>query len=321
MARVDVAREIVELIGQDAAIMRRAGSGWPSKIDIISGGQLRPVSLHVSRASSHARQPWEWRFQNPAGRDPVQANADELPILVGLDRVEDRPVLIAVDGTSRLGRDARFSILYNKRISREAASAGWSEQTNTSGDQIFALRPQLFPLLVDLLQQGIPVPTQAIVDAAATSGAIDDPSEAAKERVRRQVTAFVRDQRFGRDVRAAYDNKCAMCRVGLSLVAGAHIYPVQAPGSPDSVWNGIALCHNHHAAFDNHALWVSPDYEIRIKPALAREATASVESARFLDQTRAQLWVPAAAEARPRLEMLQRRYEYYDEEYSWAPNF
>lgn len=321
MARVDLAYQMVSLVGPAVAIMRDPGTGWPSKVDIRSGNNLVPVSLHVAVASPHSRQPWEWRFQNPGARPPVQAENGELPILVGLDDIDGQPVLIATDGESRVGRVARFSILYNKRISQEAARVGWSEQVNTNGDRIFALRPHLFPLLVDILRAGVEIPAGTIAQAAAIAGAIDDPDDAANERIRRQINAYVRDQKFGRNVRMAYENKCAMCRIGLDLIVGAHILPVQAPGAPDQVWNGIGLCHNHHSAFDKHNLWIGADYGIQISPSLREAARGDEESTQFLAQTRDELWVPAAPGSRPRVEMLKRRYEYYDEEYQWAPDF
>jgi putative restriction endonuclease len=64
-----------------------------------------------------------------------------------------------------------------------------------------------------------------------------------------------RDVAFRRQVRRAYDNRCAM--TGLRLINGggrpevnaAHIRPVASHG-PDSVRNGIALCGTAHWMFD-----------------------------------------------------------------------
>lgn len=320
MARPDLARDIVALIGP-AAVLRDAGTGWPSRITIETEQGLRRVALHVARVSPHARKPWEWRFQNPATRDPVRAPGGSLPLLVGLDEIDGRPVLVVVDGSSREGRDARFSILFNKRISREAAALGWSEQKSTSGERIFALWPRLLPLLVEVLGAGVEVPARPIVDAAEAAGLLDDNSAEAGARARRTVSSYVRDAKFSRLVRDAYQHRCAMCQVGLGLVVGAHILPVCAPNAPDSVWNGISLCQNHHSAFDAHKLWIAKDYSIQLSPKIIEEGQANVESTRFLEQTRERLWLPPAANRRPREAMLAGRYQYYQEQYEWAPAF
>lgn len=301
--------------------MRAVGTGWPSLISVRTDSGPRRVALHVSRVSPHSREPWEWRFQNPASRDPVSEPATTLPLLVGLDLVDGRPILIVVNGKSRVGRSARFSILFNKRISQEAASSGWSEQVSTSGERTYAMWPRLLPLLIEVLRAGVDVASRPIVDAAEAAGLLDENTEQAAARARRTVSTYVRDAKFSGIVRQAYQNRCAMCQVGLRLVAGAHILPVSAPGAPDKVWNGIALCHNHHAAFDAHRIWIASDYALRMSPELIEDGAANSESARFIEQTRDALWIPPIVAKRPRRDMLERRYAYYEEEYQWAPAF
>ena len=82
-----------------------------------------------------------------------------------------------------------------------------------------------------------------------------------------QERAF-RDVAFGKIVRRAYGQTCAM--TGLSLVSesrcevqAAHIKPVSALG-PDSPRNGIALSRTVHWLFDEGALSVSDSGEILI---------------------------------------------------------
>lgn len=302
--------------------VRDLSTGWPSRIRVRTEAGSQRVALHVSQVSPHSREEWEWRFQNPASATPVSDPGASLPLLVGLDHINGRPILIVVDGRSRVGRSARFSILFNKRVSKEAAVSGWSEQISTSGERIFGLWPRLFPLLVEIILAGVEVGPRAIAAATRAAGLLDDDTDQAGERARRAVSAYVRDVKFSGLVREAYEHRCAMCRVGLDLVVGAHILPVSAPGAPDSVWNGIALCHNHHAAFDAHRIWVGRDHSIAIDPSfVAAAADQGTASSRFLRQTRETLWLPAVPTKRPRREMLRRRYEYYEDQYIWAPAF
>lgn len=301
--------------------VRNISTGWPCRVLVETQVGSERVALHVSQVSPHSREEWEWRFQNPASSTPVSAPGASLPLLVGLDTVDGRPVLIVVDGRSRVCRSARFSILFNKRISREAAASGWSEQVSTTDERIFALWPRLLPLVVEIIRTGVEVDPSVITAAASAAGLLEDESDLASERARRTVSSYVRDAKFGSLVKKAYQHRCAMCHIGLALVAGAHIFPVSVLGAPDKVWNGIALCHNHHAAFDAHKIWIGADHAILTSPSFEAGADQSSESARFLQQTRTNLWLPSAPSQRPRGEMLARCYQYYKGQYDWAPSF
>jgi len=319
MARVDLARDVVDLVGADAAIAVQLDNGWPSLVDVLVPGGQRRVALHVSKVSPHARRPYEWRFQNPATSIPVEAPTGATPILLGLDVIDGVPILVAIDGSSRVGRRSRFSILFNRRICAEAAISGWGEYASTSGEKIFAMRPRLFPVFVEMLTSGVEIERQPIVQAVQSSGLLENDTEEAGERARRTASRYVRDAKFSRDVRAAYGNRCAMCGVALDLVVGAHIYPVGAPGSQDRVWNGMALCHNHHAAFDAFQIWIDSTFDVRIRPSFSTSALGNPASERFLAQTSPTLWVPTTAAHQPRKSMLESRYSYYGNEYEWAP--
>jgi putative restriction endonuclease len=70
---------------------------------------------------------------------------------------------------------------------------------------------------------------------------------------------------FRRDVLQAYNSQCAVCGLGIaSLLDAAHIVPDRDEHGIASVINGMALCKNHHAAFDNGLLAVSEDLTIHV---------------------------------------------------------
>lgn len=59
--------------------------------------------------------------------------------------------------------------------------------------------------------------------------------------------------------------RCRWVRTGaaspglrLAIARAAHLLPASVPGSADVAVNGIALCPNHHAAFDGHLLVIEP---------------------------------------------------------------
>jgi putative restriction endonuclease len=78
-----------------------------------------------------------------------------------------------------------------------------------------------------------------------------------------------REKSFMHNVRAAYENRCAM--TGLRLINGggrpevqaAHIQPVAEKG-PDSIRNGLALSGTVHWMFDRGLISVGDDYKILI---------------------------------------------------------
>lgn len=319
MTRKDLARSIVTQVGEDAIELVDLGTGWPTLVNVrISTGQV-PVALHVSTASPHARKDYEWRFQNPATRPPVTNPARSIPILIGLDTSGASDVLIVTDGRSRLDREARFSILFNHRISTEASLNGWSEYVSSSGEHVYAMNPRLLPIAIELILGGLLIGVQPIAEAAKASGLIENDNVETANRTKRIAWTYVRDAEFSRIVRSAYNNKCALCGVELGLVVGAHIYPVNAPNSQDKVWNGIALCHNHHSAFDSHNIWLNSNYSIQIRQEYINGTMGKPESRRFIEQTRRELLLPHTVGDRPRREMLVARYNYYEEAYRWAP--
>lgn len=80
----------------------------------------------------------------------------------------------------------------------------------------------------------------------------------------------LRTRAFRQAVIVAYDYKCAIC--GLKIyspdsylweVEAAHIVPHRLKGK-DDIWNGIALCHLHHWAFDVGWFTLQDDYKIKV---------------------------------------------------------
>ncbi|MYL26507.1 MULTISPECIES: HNH endonuclease [Halomonadaceae] len=82
----------------------------------------------------------------------------------------------------------------------------------------------------------------------------------------------VRRAAFSRLVLSEYGYRCCVCGSGLSVPEGpaaaqaAHIIPVAAGGTDDPR-NGLALCPNHHWAFDNGLFTVTPEMQIQVSEA------------------------------------------------------
>ena len=109
-----------------------------------------------------------------------------------------------------------------------------------------------------------------------------------------------------------------MCGLDVELVQGAHIYPVSAPGSYDEVWNGLALCPNHHLAFDRYLIAVEINTRaILFRPTIVDQAPRNRAVQTLVDGTFDRLAEPAEQDLRPRRVMLRKRYEYYADYYGW----
>lgn len=70
---------------------------------------------------------------------------------------------------------------------------------------------------------------------------------------------------FRARVLAAYDRRCAICRLRhVDLLDAAHIVGDADSGQP-VVPNGLSLCKIHHAAYDRQILGVRPDYVVQVR--------------------------------------------------------
>jgi hypothetical protein len=260
----------------------------------------------------------ERRFQNPGQKRPITAPSGTVPILLGIWEDAAAPVLVGMDANSRIGRETRFSLFVPLHLLQSAQNKGWAEHFSESGERIIAFSPTLLPIYVALVQGNLEIDPSAVASVLSAAGIVNREDEAA-ERARRTVAVMIRDAAFSKTVRESYGGLCAMCGLNHSLVVGAHIFPVEAQGAPDKVWNGIALCHNHHAAFDTHRIFVHPtDRTIYFHPELHEGASRNTASQSFIECTFKRLEEPLATSNRPRTEMFDKRYSYFEAKYAWV---
>ena len=85
-------------------------------------------------------------------------------------------------------------------------------------------------------------------------------------KTRRQITQtrLIRDPHFAPSVKREYDFACALCITQLGIIEAAHIIPASEPDGVDEVWNGVALCPNHHRLFDSRLFVIDQDLIVRI---------------------------------------------------------
>ncbi len=326
--RADVVERIAELVGEDVLRITSVGSGWPALGELALDGVVVPVAMFVGPVglSHRDRDDVERRFQNPGSNRPIIEIPGRWPLLLGLwehDEFERiaRPLLVSADPLHRVGRTTRFSVFVSITMLRTALGHGWSEGQNAAGESVRCFAPALLPLSYEADRGGaaLPMPSmQAVIEGSGLLDADDDEVSPAARRARRAGSALVRDARFSRRVVDAYNGLCAMCGFDVGLVEGAHIYPVSAPGSRDEPWNGLALCANHHLAFDKHMVGVDPESSEILLHADIRKQTSDNPAVRaFVDGTYSRLGEPVDRAASPRGEMFRRRYDFYLDRYGW----
>jgi hypothetical protein len=106
------------------------------------------------------------------------------------------------------------------------------------------------------------------------------PARRLQQRSMRIVRRILRDSRFSREVRARSGGRCAVCPEGLSYAAvnileAAHIRSVEAQG-PDDLTNGLPLCPNHHALFDEGFWSIGARSQVLVSRELPEELRATL---------------------------------------------
>jgi|ERR1017187_2594037 hypothetical protein len=93
-----------------------------------------------------------------------------------------------------------------------------------------------------------------------------------KKVVKITKVALLRQRGFRQAIIEAYEYKCAFCGLKINSpdkllweVEAAHIVPHSSNGK-DDIWNGLALCHFHHWAFDVGWFSLQDDYKILVSP-------------------------------------------------------
>jgi len=142
---------------------------------------------------------------------------------------------------------------------------------------------------------------QSLLDAGGATYNVDDLKD--EDRV------FVGNAAFRRNVVKLYDQRCAFCKMrvvgwdGVNIVDGAHIQPF-VEFRDDRFVNGLALCKNHHWAFDHGWFGVDDDYRIVIPKERFMEE-AAVESREMVAFRGEPIGLPEEREFRPSLEGLR----------------
>lgn len=321
MSRRDDALRLAELVGREGLVIDDPADGWPALGRVVGLDDPIEVALYVAPVgfSHRNRDDVERRFQNPGSDRPIELVPGALPVFIGIwegddpDIREVPAVLVTADPFRRVGRTTRFSVFPKVESLRIARATGIHVGETTTGEEIAAFAPSLLPAQVHAQTNGI-TPDEDRYRHELIAAEADPPTE----RQRRISSTLARANGFARAVRDAYEERCAMCGLGLDLIESAHILPVAAPGSVDEVRNGLALCANHHRAFDRHRIWVDPETgQIKVHPATI-DGSVSAADEQWLQSTGDELLQPSAQHHRPDPGLLAARYRHFEDAYDWV---
>jgi putative restriction endonuclease len=218
--------------------------------------------------------PNEYRIQMTYVRSPLAIADDGPTVLLGYD--PDLKLFAGFDlQRHRTFSPGSSSVQIDREELKRAEIEGLSFHRKTNDEIAVGIRPdQLmsYGLNADRLHRfGKETGVLRLLTQAASLQPITtaDVSNLTTERQRivREVSRLSRLASFRQQVLFAYGARCAVTRVQLRLVDAAHILPVGAPGSLDSVVNGIALSPTYHRAYDLGLIYLDDDYNMRLNNA------------------------------------------------------
>jgi hypothetical protein len=133
-------------------------------------------------------------------------------------------------------------------------------------------------------------------------------------KVRRET--ILRTRGFRQAVIEAYDYRCAICGMKIKTpdflsweVEAAHIVPHSYMGR-DDIWNGLALCHLHHWAFDVGWLTIQDQYTVQVSSKIQSLPSdfgrfGDYEFVRSLSSKNTKIILPKRSELHPHLNAIE----------------
>ena len=222
----------------------------------------------------------EYRIQMTSVNSPLPLVEDDLTVLMGY--WPEQKVFGAFDILAHRWFTAGSpSIQISNTILYAALQNGLAFGSKNNDEIVIGVRPDQFLVYVEnnrLLHQHGQVRTQLVDEMEAVASQPElvlQPTDLAgspeRRRILIEVNRAVRSGSFAMSVLNAYDHRCAVTRMQLKLIEAAHILPVAAPGSVDTVSNGIALSPTIHKAYDNRLIYFDEEYIVRLNDAVYQE--------------------------------------------------
>jgi putative restriction endonuclease len=278
---------------------------------VVDDEAFRVFSWAISHGGK-GRSPEEYRVQTTRPGDAPLFDPDSPTLLLGYH--EELDVFAAWDVRVHPNPSSSASLQVPLTVLRRAAEEGFvSHSRLVSGESevVVAFQPEATMAYLEMAAR-LPGPGASDTDfeASARAGSgeavpvAELPEDVERRREIREIEVKVRDQRFRRQVIAAYGGRCAFCGLGGGLAEAAHIDAV-GEGGADLVVNGLAACPTHHRAFDRGLIAVGSGYAIEFSEAKLRgNGSDDGEVEGFRGALLGSLALPASAENHPDPERL-----------------
>ncbi|MBI2797525.1 MAG: restriction endonuclease [Gemmatimonadetes bacterium] len=147
-------------------------------------------------------------------------------------------------------------------------------------------------------------------DAIGETGASAEVVVARRAYATRTVLQRLHQRDFRRVVLAAYQNRCAICRLRHArLLDAAHILSDRHPRGEAIVTNGLGLCKIHHSAYDADILGIDPDARVHIREDVLREEDGPMLLHGLQEIAGSLLSLPRRPERRPNPDFLAERFD------------
>jgi putative restriction endonuclease len=169
----------------------------------------------------------------------------------------------------RFNQKQTISLYSRFSIQKEANTTKISAYIDTNGQSVLSFQPDYLGLYLENLSKIHLLTDVELFDLVRQSdnlnnenldGEVDYP----EGHLTITHTRYKRDPRFKSIVYNAYNNKCAMCSIGLELIEAAHIVPHSHEKGTDEIGNGISLCALHHTAYDRSLIYFDTEFNILI---------------------------------------------------------
>ncbi len=252
--------------------------GHPLRVRIYGNKEKHELLIYVWNIThgGKTRSLDEYRIQL-TGVDSLSISNDYETLLLGYFKNDDIECIVAFDPSKHSTFGFSPSIQVRKGTLEEAMDKGiaFQEKTmNVKGDVdevVIAFKPELLIQYIEnaypsyhghaIPQKELQIVKKAIVEKEDLSDEEMEIMPEERRRALRNISQAVRDESFRKRVFKVYDKKCAICGIQVGLVEACHIIPVRAGGTDETI-NGIALCHNHHKAFDFGLIGINGEYNI-----------------------------------------------------------
>lgn len=169
----------------------------------------------------------------------------------------------------RFNKKKTISLYSRFSIQKEAALNRVATYRDTKGQSVISFKPDYLGLYLENISNIHLLSDEELLALVITSDTLntqnqDGEVDFLEGHLTITHTRYKRDPRFKSIVYDAYNNKCAMCSIGLELIEAAHIVPHSHEKGTDEIGNGISLCALHHTAYDRSLIYFDTEFNILI---------------------------------------------------------